>query len=110
MPGPSGLGEAQGEAPKAWETSISHGKGGCRLTVGPGGSGQSMNLSVSVRLCEFSTTFETCQNPEEATAGWSADRLEPALSPGVMSPAATQDRLLCGGWWPFANIPSPEGG
>lgn len=59
------------EAPKPWEMSISHGKEGYRLIVGPGGSGQSINLSASVRrLCEFSATFGTCQIPEEATAGW----------------------------------------
>lgn len=99
------------EAPKPWEMSISHGKEGYRLIVGPGGSGQSMNLSASVRrLCEFSATFGTCQIPEEATAGWSADRKEQALGPGVTNPAPTQDRLLCGGWRPSGHLPSPEGG
>lgn len=107
---PQGWVSTHGEAPTAWEMSISHGKEGYRLTGGPGGSAQSMNLSASVHLCEFSATFGTCQIPEEATAGWSANRLEQALGPGVMNPAPTQDRLLCGGWWPFGHLPSPEGG
>lgn len=69
----------QGEAPEAWEMSISHGKARDRLPVGPGGSGQGMNLSASAHLCEFSATVGTCQIPEEASAGWSAERPERAL-------------------------------
>nr|KAF6285975.1 hypothetical protein mMyoMyo1_009531 [Myotis myotis] len=38
------------------------------------GVGEARTLPASVHLCEFSATFGTGRSPEEATAGWSADR------------------------------------
>lgn len=92
----------QGEAPKGlgnvnqpWARGLS-------------GSPQAQEAVDKASICLPRHTCMISVLPLEL-AGWAADRLEQALSPGVMSTAPTQGRLLCGGWQPLVHTLSPEG-
>lgn len=104
---PQVRGTRQREAPKPWKCPLAMGEG-CQAHWGPGGSGQGMDLSASAHLYDFSAPFGTCQIPEEATAGWAANRLEQAVCLGVTSTALL--RTGCSrGDDPLPTL-SPEGG
>lgn len=106
MPGPSGLDKEAGRDPKSLgKCQSAMGKGALGLSADPGGSGQA---SIYLFWCTHMLSSYLWDLLEEATGGWAANSLEQVLSPGVMSRASTQDRLLCGGWHPLEHTLSPE--
>lgn len=88
----TGLGKEAGRDPKSLgKCQSAMGKGALGLSTGPGGSGQA---SIYLPWCTHLLSGYLWDLREEAAGGWAADTREQVLSPGVMSRASTQDRLL----------------
>lgn len=102
----TGLGKEAGRDPKSLgKCQSAMGKGALGLSTGPGGSGQA---SIYLPWCTHLLSGYLWDLREEAAGGWAADTREQVLSPGVMSGASTQDRLLCGGGDLSVHTLSPE--
>ena len=105
----TGLGKEAGRDPKSLgKCQSAMGKGALGLSTGPGGSGQA---SIYLPWCTHLLSGYLWDLREEAAGGWAADTREQVLSPGVMSGASPQDRLLCGGGdlspGAYAGLPPP---